>query len=104
METLHFLIFYLKTNIVHFSLIVSIATSWYKFTGVSQNVVGQSIVLRDSLSFGQFDLLKSKISIRVDGGGGGLSSDQSELYLGHGLVSTYQHKLHDDQREKCLRQ
>ena len=40
----------------------------YTFAGVPQNVVGQSIVLRDSLSFGQFDLLKSKISIRVDGG------------------------------------
>ena len=25
---------------------------------------------------------------------------QSELYLGHGLVSKFQHKLHDDQREK----
>ena len=23
-----------------------------------------------------------------------------ELYLGHGLVSKFQHKLHDDQREK----
>ena len=55
-------------NIVHFSLIVSIATSMYTFAGVPQNVVGQSIVLRDSLSFGQFDLLKSKISIQVDGG------------------------------------
>ena len=81
---------------------VSIATSRYKFTGVPQNVVGQSIVLRDSLSLGQFDLLKSKILIRVDGGGG-LSFDQSELYLGHGLVAKFQHKLHDDQREKCLR-
>ena len=30
---------------------------------------------------------------------GGLSSDQSELYLSHGLVSRFQHKLHDDQRE-----
>ena len=30
---------------------------------------------------------------------GDLSSDQSELYLGHGLVSKFQHKLHDDQRE-----
>ena len=59
----------------------------YTFAGVPQNVVCQSIVLGDSLSFGQFDLLKSKISIRVDGGGGGgLSSDQSELYLSHGLV------------------
>ena len=57
------------TNIVHFSLIVSIATSRYTFTGIPQNVVGQSIVLKDSLSFGQFDLLKSKISIQVDGGG-----------------------------------
>ena len=55
---------------------------------------------RDSLSFGQFDLLKSKILLRVDGG---LSSDQSEMYLGHGLVSKFQHKLHDDEREKCLR-
>ena len=33
---------------------------------------------------------------------GGLSSDQSELYLGHGLLSEFQHKLHDGQREKCL--
>ena len=65
----------------------------YTFAGVPQNVVGQSIVLRDSLSFGQFDLLgvKSNISIRVDGGGG-LSSDQSGLYLSHGLVSRFQHK------------
>ena len=55
------------TNIVHFSLIVSFATSRYKFTDVPQNILGQSIVLKDSLSFGQFDLLKSKISIRVDG-------------------------------------
>ena len=86
---------------VHFSLIVSIATSMYTFAGVPQNEVGQSIVLRDSLSFGQFDLLKSKISIWVDGG---LSSDQSELYLRHGLVSRFQHKLHNDQRENCLRQ
>ena len=31
---------------------------------------------------------------------GGLSSDQSELYLSHGLVSRFQHKLQDDQREK----
>ena len=53
---------------VHFSLIVSIATSMYKLAGVPQNVVCQSIVIRDSLSFGQFDLLKSKISIWVDGG------------------------------------
>ena len=53
---------------VHFSLIVSIATSRYKFAGIPQNVVGQSIVLRDSLSFGQFDLLNSKILIRVDWG------------------------------------
>ena len=44
----------------------AIATSGYKFTGVPLNVVGQSIVLRDSLSFGQ---LKFKISIQVDGGG-----------------------------------
>ena len=80
LKTLRFLLCFCGTNIVHFSLIVSIATSRYKFTGVPQNVVGQSIVLRESLSFGQFDLLKSKISIRVDGG---LSSDQSELYLGH---------------------
>ena len=42
--------------------------SMYTFAGVPQNVVSQSIVLRDSLSFGHFDLLKSKISIRVDGG------------------------------------
>ena len=69
---------------------MSIATSRYKFTGVSQNVVGQSIVLRDSLSYGQFDLLKSKISV------------QSDLYFGHGMVLKFQHKLHDDQREKCL--
>ena len=73
----------------------------YTFAGVPQNVVGQSIVLRDSLRFGQFDLLKSKISICV---GGGLSSDQYELYLSHELVSRFQHKLHDDQRERCLRQ
>ena len=53
---------------VHFSLIVPIATSMHTFAGVPHNVVGQSIVLRDSLNFGQFDLLKSKISIRVDGG------------------------------------
>ena len=32
---------------------------------------------------------------------GALSSDQSELHLGHGLVSKFQHKLHDDQRHKC---
>ena len=80
---------------------MSIATSRFEFTGVPHNVVGQSIVLRDSLSFSQFDLLKSKISIRVDGG---LSSDQSERYLGHGLVSKFQHKVHDDQKEKCLGQ
>ena len=30
---------------------------------------------------------------------GGFSSDQSELYLGHGLVSKLHHKLHDYQRE-----
>ena len=35
---------------------------------------------------------------------GGLSSDQSDLYLSHGLVSRFRHKLHNDQREKCLRQ
>ena len=35
---------------------------------------------------------------------GGLSSDQSERYLGHGLVSKFPHKLHGDQREKYLRQ
>ena len=70
----------------------------YTFAGVPQNVVGQSIVLRDSLSFGQFDS-KSQYGLM-----GGLSSDQSELYLSHGLVSRFQHKLHDDQREKCLRQ
>ena len=65
---LTFLLCFCGSNIVHFSLIVSIATSMYTFAGVPQNVVGQSIVFRDSLSFGQFDLLKSKISIRVDGG------------------------------------
>ena len=65
---LTFLFCFCGTSIVHFSLIVSIATLMYKFTGVPQNVVGQSIVLSDSLSFGQFDLLKSKISIQVDGG------------------------------------
>ena len=63
---LTFLLCFCGSNIVHFSLIVSIARSMYKFSGVPQNVVGQSIVFRDSLSFGQ---LKSKISIRVDGGG-----------------------------------
>ena len=67
-ESLLVLLCFGGTNIIHFLLIVFIATSRYKFTGVSQNVVGRSIVLRDSLSFGQFDLLKSKISIRVDGG------------------------------------
>ena len=96
---LTFLLCFCGTNIVYFSLIVSIVTSMYKFTSVPQHVVGQSIVLRDSLSFGQFDLLKSKISTRVDVG---LSSDQSELYLSHGLVSRFQHKLHNDQREKWL--
>ena len=30
---------------------------------------------------------------------GGLGSNQSELYLGHELVSKFQHKLHYDQRE-----
>ena len=69
-QNLTFLLCFGGTNIIHFSLIVSIATSRYKFTGVPQNVVSQSIVLRDSLSFDQFDLLKSKISIQVDGGGG----------------------------------
>ena len=68
-ETLLF--YYLFSWNKHFSLIVSIATYRYKFIGVPQNVVGQSLVLRDSFSFGQFDLLKTKISIRVDGGGGG---------------------------------
>ena len=65
---LTFLLCFCGTNIVHFSLIVSIATYMYKYAGVPQNVVGQSIVLSDSLSLGQFDLLKSKIAIRVDGG------------------------------------
>ena len=65
-----FLLCFGGPNIIHVSLLmVSIVTSRYKFTDVPQNVVGQSIVLRDSLSFGQFDLLKSKISIRGDGGG-----------------------------------
>ena len=50
--------------------------------------VGQSIVLRDSLSFGQFDLLNPKSQYGLMGG---LSSDQSELYLSHGLVSRFQH-------------
>ena len=36
-----------ETNIVHFSLIVSIATYMYTFAGVPQNVERQSIVLRD---------------------------------------------------------
>ena len=48
--------------------------------------------LRDSSSFGQFDILKSPKS--QYGLMGDLSSDQSELYLGHGLVLKFQHKLH----------
>ena len=48
----YFFLYIYGTNIVHFSLIVSIATSMYTFTGVPQNVVGKSIVLRDSPSFG----------------------------------------------------
>ena len=63
----NFLLCFCGTNIVHFSLIVSIVTSMYTFAGVPQNVVGQSIVLRYSFSFGQFDLLKAKI--QFDGGG-----------------------------------
>ena len=55
-----------------FSLIDSIATCRYNFTDVPRKEVGQSIVLRDSLSLGQFALLKSSVSIRVDGGGGKL--------------------------------
>ena len=31
---------------------------------------------------------------------GGLSSDQSDLYLSHGLVSRFQHKLHILSRQK----
>ena len=97
-RNLTFLLGFGGTNIIPVSLlIVSIATSRYKFTDVPQNVVDQSIVLRDSLSFGQFDLLKSKISLRID-------SDESDLYLGHGLVSKFQHRLTDDHREKCIRQ
>ena len=71
MKPQNFLLCFGGTNIIHFSLIVSIATSRYEFTDVPQNLVGQSI---DSLSFGQFDLLKVQ----------NLCSDQSELYVGHG--------------------
>ena len=53
------------------------------------------------LTTGQFALLKFSVSIRVDEG---LSSDLYRLYLGHGQVSKYLPKLHNDQREKCLRQ
>ena len=63
MKPQNFLLCFGGTNIIHFSLIVSIATSRYEFTDVPQNLVGQSI---DSLSFGQFDLLKSKIYVLIN--------------------------------------
>ena len=77
------------------------ATCRYNFTDVPWKEVGQSIVLRDSLSLGQFALLKSSVSIWVDGG---LSSDFSGLYLGQWQVLKYLHKIYDDHIEKCLRQ
>ena len=49
---------------------ISIATCRYNFTDVPWKEVGQSIVLRDSLSLGQFALLKSSVPIQVNGGGG----------------------------------
>ena len=87
METLLFLLCFCGTNIVHFSLIVSIATSMYTFAGVPQNVVGQSIVLRDSLSFGQFDLvcrLKSPRKIIL---GRGEGSDITYVWIFNDISS-----------------
>ena len=68
LEILFLLLCFGGTYIVHFSLIVSSATCRYNFTDVPRKEVSQSIVLRDSLSLGQFALLKSSVSIRVDGG------------------------------------